>query len=75
MNKIVIFTKPTAITALSLFFFLAGVATLVPNPAGTKASVLGYKAICPFSPFSTILLFYLANLLRGIVKSKKQIQQ
>jgi hypothetical protein len=38
------------------------VVTLIPMASASKASLLGYKALCSFSPISTIGLFALAGL-------------
>ena len=46
-----------AVVELSL-----AVATLIPMASASKASFLGYKALCSFSPISTIGLLALAGL-------------
>lgn len=38
------------------------VVTLIPMASASKASLLGYKALCSFSPISTIGLLALAGL-------------
>ncbi len=47
---------------------IAGVATLVPCSAVSTPSILGYKALCSFSPVSTVILLYIANMIRGYAK-------
>ncbi len=47
---------------------LAAVLTMVPWPMARTDSILGYMAVCPFSPISTVLLFYGALLIRGHLK-------
>ena len=46
-----------AVVELSL-----AVVTLIPMASASKASFLGYKALCSFSPISTIGLLALAGL-------------
>ena len=46
-----------AVVELSL-----AVATLIPMASASKASFLGYKALCSFSPISTLILLGLAGL-------------
>ena len=41
---------------------LLAVATLIPVASASKASLLGYKALCSFSPISTLGLLALAGL-------------
>ena len=41
---------------------LLAVLTLIPMPTASKASLLGYKALCSFSPISTIGLLALVGL-------------
>ncbi len=38
------------------------VVTLIPLTSASKASLLGYKALCSFSPISTIGLILLAGM-------------
>ena len=38
------------------------VVTLLPSASASKASMLGYKALCSFSPISAIILLALAGL-------------
>ncbi len=47
---------------------IAGVATLAPCSAASNPSILGYKALCSFSPISTVILLYIANMVRGYAK-------
>ena len=41
---------------------LAALITLIPLAAVSKASLLGYKSLCSFSPISTLILLGLAGL-------------
>jgi hypothetical protein len=41
---------------------LLAVLTLIPMPTASKVSLLGYKALCSFSPISTIGLLALVGV-------------
>ncbi|MHC1600109.1 MAG: hypothetical protein ACXQS5_04730 [Candidatus Methanospirareceae archaeon] len=41
-------------------FAVLGIATLIPSEHASKVCMLGYKAICAFSPISTIICFIIA---------------
>lgn len=45
----------------SIYFILA-VVTLIPMESASKVSLLGYKALCSFSPISAIILLALGGL-------------
>ena len=48
---------------------ILGIATAIPNPYVEKVCVIGYKAVCSFTPISTIICFGLAYLAyRFLVK-------
>lgn len=53
---------------LLILALAAGTATLLPFPFASEPSILGYRALCTFSPISTILLFYGGLLLWGRIK-------
>ena len=54
---------------IPLLLLITGIATLIPNEAASKPSMLGYKALCSFVPISTLILFALALLaFRGWMK-------
>lgn len=57
--------------AISILCFAAGVATLIPWPYARNESVIGYHALCPFSPISTGILFYLGVMINGYRKKIK----
>ena len=46
----------------TIVHFSLAVITLIPLASASKTSLLGYKAICSFSPISTIGLILLAGL-------------
>jgi hypothetical protein len=48
--------------AFTMVYFVLALITLIPTPTASKLSLLGYKALCSFSPFSTIGLLALAVL-------------
>jgi len=43
-------------------YFVLTVVILVPNASASKVSMLGYKALCSFSPISAIILLALGCL-------------
>jgi hypothetical protein len=51
---------PVHIVFTSVYFLLA-VVTLIPMGTASKVSLLGYKALCSFSPISTIGLLALGG--------------
>lgn len=53
--------SPTHLIFTAVYFSLA-VVTLIPLASASKASLLGYKALCSFTPISTIGLILLAGL-------------
>ena len=52
---------PTHIIFTGVYLVLALV-TLIPNASASKECLLGYKALCSFSPISTLLFLGLAGL-------------
>jgi hypothetical protein len=53
--------SPTHLIFTGVHFSLA-IVTLIPLASASKVSLLGYKALCSFSPISTILLIALGGL-------------
>jgi hypothetical protein len=47
--------KKLILVLLLVVWISVSVATVIPNDAASHASYLGYKAVCPFAPFSTII--------------------
>jgi len=65
--------SPTHLIFTVVHFGLA-VVTLIPLSSASKTSLLGYKALCSFSPISTIGLILLAGMhillhKRSVVKA------
>jgi hypothetical protein len=52
---------PTHLIFTAVHFSLA-IVTLIPLASVSKASLMGYKALCSFSPISTIILLALSGL-------------
>jgi hypothetical protein len=52
---------PVHLIFTSIYFLLV-IVTLIPMGTASKVSLLGYKALCSFSPISTIILFALGGL-------------
>ena len=46
----------------TIVHFSLAVITLIPLASASKTSLLGYKALCSFSPISTIGLILLAGM-------------
>ena len=42
--------------------FISAIITLIPMASASKASLLGYKALCSFSPISTAVFLALCGL-------------
>ena len=53
--------SPTHLIFTAVHFSLA-IVTLIPAASASKVAPLGYKALCSFSPYSTIGLVLLAGL-------------
>jgi hypothetical protein len=55
------------LSLLILIWLLAGAAavTLLPNP-GSKLSDLGYDTLCPFAPWSTLVLLLVTGLVWAV---------
>ena len=54
-------TSPTHLIFTGIYFVLI-IVTLIPNASASKVSLLGYKALCSFSPISSIGFLVLAGL-------------
>jgi hypothetical protein len=52
---------PTHLIFAIVHFSLA-IATLIPSASASKPSLLGYKALCSFSPIGTLILIYVSVL-------------
>ena len=46
----------------TIVYFLLALVTLIPTGTASKACLLGYNALCSFSPISTIILLALGGL-------------
>jgi hypothetical protein len=58
---------------LAVIFIVLGLITLIPYAKIDDACYLGYKAICAFTPISTLILFVIAAFfifMRNVKKSK-----
>jgi hypothetical protein len=56
-------------------YFLLALITLLPMGTASKISLLGYKALCSFTPISTIILLALGGLhiylqLKSVAKNR-----
>lgn len=50
--------KRLLLRLVSIVLIIAGFATFMPFGPAEEVSVLGYKALCPFTPFSTVIAFF-----------------
>ncbi|MFO8048181.1 MAG: hypothetical protein R6U29_04030 [Desulfosudaceae bacterium] len=53
-------TKRKALRIVSVALLIMGVMTVVPHGRAGDSSMLGYKALCTFTPISTIIILYVA---------------
>ena len=63
---------PIYMKMLAILSLLLSIATLVPNPEASKASILGYKALCTFAPGSSLILFFGYLFAGGYAKKQAQ---
>ncbi|MEH0018270.1 MAG: hypothetical protein V6Z89_01390 [Desulfobacter sp.] len=61
--------KKNSLYMVLLTITVLGIATLIPFPGASEPSILGYRAICTFSPISTVLLLYGGLLIYGRIKN------
>ena len=54
-------TLSSLLLAATVLFAVSGGLTLLPS-SSLKISDLGYRTLCPFAPWSTITLLFLAGL-------------
>ena len=52
---------PTHLIFTFIYFILV-VLTLIPRAAASKECIIGYKALCSFTPISTVILLVLGGL-------------
>lgn len=60
--------KSTALAVAAGAILLAGAGTLLPWPAAGEANAIGYRSLCSFAPFSTLICVMGANLLLTLRK-------
>jgi len=58
-------TLSSLLLAASLLMLVLAAATLLPH-ASLMVSDLGYHTLCPFAPYSTLTLLFLAWLFRAV---------
>ena len=58
-------TRNQILLLLAYLFVGGAIATLLPVPARIKSD-LGYYSLCPFAPWSTLLLLIVAGLFGAI---------
>ena len=55
---------------LTVLLTLGAISTIIPGGSIGDVNYLGYRAICPFAPFSTLIFLAVVALI-FIVRSKK----
>ncbi len=60
--------KSTAMAVSAGILILAGASTLIPWASASEANVIGYKSLCTFAPFSTLICMMGANILLTLRK-------
>ena len=59
----------------AIVHFVMAILTLIPMDSASKVSMLGYKALCSFSPIGTIILITLSFLHFMIYKNTVSREQ
>ena len=54
--------------ATAVLLLLAGASTLIPWAQASEANVIGYRSLCSFAPFSTLICMMGANVLLTLRK-------
>jgi len=65
-------TLSSILLAATILFLVLAAVTLVPH-SNPMVSILGYHTLCPFAPWSTLTLLFLAGLawvVRGYMKTQ-----
>jgi len=60
--------KEKLLRILSLSCFVAGALTILPSALAQEPSILGYRALCPFAPISTVLTVYSGKIIHHFSK-------
>ncbi|WP_300673237.1 hypothetical protein [Desulfoluna sp.] len=60
--------KATTLTVSAGILLLAALSTLIPWTGASEANVIGYRSLCSFAPFSTLICLMGANLLLSLRK-------
>ena len=58
-------TRDAILMVLVWAFVAAAVVTLVPNP-GPRTNDLGYASLCPFAPWSTLVLLFFGGVVWAV---------
>ena len=53
----------SVVTILALILVLAAIITILPYSVAKKKSILGYRALCPFAPISSVVLVVIAGVV------------
>ncbi|MCG8473396.1 MAG: hypothetical protein MI742_16275 [Desulfobacterales bacterium] len=58
----------TLFTLCGYILMVSAASTLVPWAGASEANVLGFRSLCPFAPFSTLICLMGANILFTLKK-------
>ena len=61
--------KRKLLHVISICLVVAGVLTIFPNKWASSASILGYNALCPFAPISTVVTLYIGVTMYRYLKN------
>ncbi|SCY71853.1 hypothetical protein [Desulfoluna spongiiphila] len=67
--------KSTAMAVTAGLLLLAGASTLIPWTQASEANVIGYRSLCSFAPFSTLICLMGANVLLTLRKRLTQVPE
>ncbi len=56
-------TKKVIVGLFILIWLVVGIVAAIPRDTAHHVSYLGYKAMCPFTPYSTLISFAIAGVL------------
>lgn len=51
------------VTIVTVLIILGAIVTLVPYPPSRKRCAFGYRALCPFAPYSSVTLLLVAGVI------------
>jgi hypothetical protein len=61
--------KKNVMRSLSIVFAFMALATAIPYIGANDVCILGYKSLCPFMPFSTVIALYISYTIHRYLKN------